>query len=103
MSQRAGGRRVLGTNRRCVSRLACEAQPLGSPTVISDVHANLETLMSLPESGDELWVLGELAGYGRTVQVTLPALVCINEKAVPAAGSRNQERREPGCLTIPTR
>jgi putative phosphoesterase len=32
--------------------------------VISDIHANLEALMTLPESGDELWVLGDLVDYG---------------------------------------
>jgi putative phosphoesterase len=32
--------------------------------VISDVHANLDALMALPESGDELWVLGDLVDYG---------------------------------------
>ena len=32
--------------------------------VISDVHANLEALSALPESGDELWVLGDLVDYG---------------------------------------
>ncbi|MGB8770683.1 MAG: metallophosphoesterase family protein [Candidatus Korobacteraceae bacterium] len=32
--------------------------------VISDIHANLEALMALPEWGDELWVLGDLVDYG---------------------------------------
>jgi putative phosphoesterase len=32
--------------------------------VISDVHANLEAFMGLPEWGDELWVLGDLVDYG---------------------------------------
>lgn len=32
--------------------------------VISDVHANREALMALPELGDELWVLGDLVDYG---------------------------------------
>lgn len=32
--------------------------------VISDVHANREALMALPEFGDELWVLGDLVDYG---------------------------------------
>ena len=32
--------------------------------VISDIHANLEALTALPESEDELWVLGDLVDYG---------------------------------------
>ncbi len=32
--------------------------------VISDIHANLDALMALPEVGDELWVLGDLVDYG---------------------------------------
>ena len=32
--------------------------------VISDIHANLDALTALPESGDELWVLGDLVDYG---------------------------------------
>jgi putative phosphoesterase len=32
--------------------------------VISDIHANLEAFMALPEWGDELWVLGDLVDYG---------------------------------------
>jgi putative phosphoesterase len=32
--------------------------------VISDIHANREALMTLPEFGDELWVLGDLVDYG---------------------------------------
>jgi len=32
--------------------------------LISDVHANLEALMALPEYGDELWVLGDVVDYG---------------------------------------
>jgi protein phosphatase len=32
--------------------------------VISDIHGNLEALNALPESGDELWVLGDLVDYG---------------------------------------
>lgn len=32
--------------------------------VISDIHANREALMTLPELGDELWVLGDLVDYG---------------------------------------
>jgi protein phosphatase len=32
--------------------------------VISDLHANLEAFMALPEWGDELWVLGDLVDYG---------------------------------------
>jgi protein phosphatase len=32
--------------------------------IISDVHANLEALTALPEDYDELWVLGDLVGYG---------------------------------------
>jgi len=32
--------------------------------VISDIHGNLEALNSLPEWGDELWVLGDLVDYG---------------------------------------
>ena len=32
--------------------------------VISDIHGNLESLSALPESYDELWVLGDLVNYG---------------------------------------
>lgn len=32
--------------------------------IVSDVHANFEALNALPESGDELWVLGDLVDYG---------------------------------------
>jgi protein phosphatase len=32
--------------------------------IISDLHGNLDALSALPESGDELWVLGDLVNYG---------------------------------------
>ncbi|MGA2962792.1 MAG: YfcE family phosphodiesterase [Candidatus Korobacteraceae bacterium] len=32
--------------------------------VISDLHGNFDALSALPESGDELWVLGDLVNYG---------------------------------------
>jgi len=32
--------------------------------IVSDIHANIEALSSIPESYDELWVLGDLVGYG---------------------------------------
>jgi protein phosphatase len=32
--------------------------------IISDIHANLDALMALPECGNELWVLGDLVDYG---------------------------------------
>jgi protein phosphatase len=32
--------------------------------IISDLHANLEALKSLPQDFDELWVLGDLVTYG---------------------------------------
>jgi len=32
--------------------------------IISDIHANLEALESLPRDWDELWVLGDLVNYG---------------------------------------
>lgn len=32
--------------------------------VISDIHGNFDALSALPESGDELWVLGDLVNYG---------------------------------------
>lgn len=32
--------------------------------IISDLHGNYEALRSLPESYDELWVLGDLVNYG---------------------------------------
>ena len=31
---------------------------------MSDLHANLEAVRRLPESYDELWVLGDLVNYG---------------------------------------
>jgi putative phosphoesterase len=32
--------------------------------IVSDLHGNLEALLSLPEEFDELWVLGDLVNYG---------------------------------------
>ncbi len=32
--------------------------------IISDLHSNWDALSALPESGDELWVLGDLVNYG---------------------------------------
>jgi predicted phosphodiesterase len=32
--------------------------------IISDIHANLEALTSLPGGFDALWVLGDLVNYG---------------------------------------
>jgi putative phosphoesterase len=32
--------------------------------IVSDLHANLEAIRSLPEDYDELWVLGDLVNYG---------------------------------------
>jgi protein phosphatase len=32
--------------------------------IVSDIHANLEALSSIPETYDELWVLGDLVDYG---------------------------------------
>lgn len=32
--------------------------------IISDLHSNFDALGALPESGDELWVLGDLVDYG---------------------------------------
>ena len=32
--------------------------------VISDLHSNFDALSTLPELGDELWVLGDLVNYG---------------------------------------
>lgn len=32
--------------------------------IVSDLHANLEALNSLPEDFDEMWVLGDLVNYG---------------------------------------
>ena len=32
--------------------------------IISDLHANLEALRAMPETFDELWVLGDLVSYG---------------------------------------
>ncbi len=32
--------------------------------VISDLHSNFDALDTLPEFGDELWVLGDLVNYG---------------------------------------
>jgi putative phosphoesterase len=36
--------------------------------IISDVHANIEALSSIPERYDELWVLGDLVDYGPNPQ-----------------------------------
>src|SRR5467141_1203249 len=32
--------------------------------IISDLHANAEALLALPQDYDELWVLGDLVNYG---------------------------------------
>ena len=32
--------------------------------IISDLHGNFDALSALPESGDELWTLGDLVNYG---------------------------------------
>jgi hypothetical protein len=32
--------------------------------IISDIHGNFDALSALPESYDELWVLGDLVNYG---------------------------------------
>lgn len=32
--------------------------------IISDIHGNLDALSALPETGDEMWVLGDLVNYG---------------------------------------
>lgn len=32
--------------------------------IISDIHGNAESLSTLPEHYDELWVLGDLVNYG---------------------------------------
>jgi putative phosphoesterase len=32
--------------------------------IISDIHGNFDALSALPENYDELWVLGDLVGYG---------------------------------------
>jgi putative phosphoesterase len=32
--------------------------------IVSDIHANIEALSSMPDDYDELWVLGDLVGYG---------------------------------------
>ena len=32
--------------------------------IISDLHGNYEALRALPETYDELWVLGDLVNYG---------------------------------------
>ena len=39
--------------------------------VISDLHANLEALSSLPSDYDELWVLGDLVNYGPDPAATI--------------------------------
>ena len=32
--------------------------------IVSDIHGNFDALSALPETGDELWVLGDLVNYG---------------------------------------
>jgi putative phosphoesterase len=39
--------------------------------IISDLHANLEALYALPQSYDELWVLGDLVNYGPDPAATI--------------------------------
>jgi len=39
--------------------------------IISDLHANLEALHALPQSYDELWVLGDLVNYGPDPAATI--------------------------------
>jgi protein phosphatase len=39
--------------------------------IISDLHVNLEALHALPQSYDELWVLGDLVNYGPDPAATI--------------------------------
>jgi predicted phosphodiesterase len=39
--------------------------------IISDLHANIEALSSLPNDYDELWVLGDLVNYGPDPSATI--------------------------------
>ncbi|HTS09316.1 MAG TPA: metallophosphoesterase family protein [Candidatus Eisenbacteria bacterium] len=39
--------------------------------IISDIHGNFDSLSALPESYDELWVLGDLVNYGPEPQAVI--------------------------------
>lgn len=39
--------------------------------IISDLHANVEALHALPQSYDELWVLGDMVNYGPDPAATI--------------------------------
>jgi putative phosphoesterase len=46
--------------------------------ILSDIHGNYDALESLPESYDELWVLGDLVNYGPEPKQVVKQ---VNEKA----------------------
>ncbi len=63
---RARGLRVSGPGVELSFGLieCCRTPEERSEARTSDVHAKLEALSALAESGDELWVLGDLVKYG---------------------------------------
>ena len=68
--------------------------------IISDLHANYDALSALPESGDELWVLGDLVNYGpqpsEVVEyVRLRANLCVRGNHDQAVGYNTDPRCTP--------
>lgn len=67
--------------------------------VISDIH-DLEALNALPESGDELWVLGDLVNYGPNPREVVTLLrsraeIVIRGNYDQAVGFEDDPRRTP--------
>jgi len=78
--------------------------------IISDVHANLEALSALPESGDELWVLGDLVDYGPNPREVVTLLrsradIVVRGNHDQAVGFEDDTRCTPRCrkMAIETR
>ena len=65
--------------------------------IISDIHGNLEALRAMPETFDELWVLGDLVSYGPNPAevvnlVRKQATVVVRGNHDYAAGARTDPR-----------
>jgi len=66
--------------------------------IVSDVHANLEALSSIPEDYDELWVLGDLVDYGPNPREVIELVR--QHAAVVVRGNHDQAaafREDPRC------
>lgn len=56
--------------------------------IISDLHGNFGALEALPETYNELWVLGDLVNYGPE-----PATIKRRGKAKPHTDSQRQQAK----------